>query len=81
MNCKRCYVSVCVLDGKIYAMGGHDGDERHTSTEVYCPKTNQWTLLADMTDKRSDADAVQIGGKIYVLGLFAKSSYDNEQKL
>lgn len=68
MHCKRCYVSVCVLDDKIYAMGGHDGDRRLTSTEVYCPKTNQWTLLANMTVERSNADAAQIGGKIYIFG-------------
>ena len=25
MSCKRCYVSTAVMDGQIYALGGHDG--------------------------------------------------------
>lgn len=73
MHFRRCYVSVCVLNNKIYAMGGHDGHSRLRSTEVYCPETNQWTLLANMAIRRSDADAAQIDGKIYIFGVFLKT--------
>lgn len=68
MHHRRCYVSVCELDGKIYAIGGHDGHNRLRAAEVYCPETNQWSLLASMTVKRSDADACVVDRKIYILG-------------
>lgn len=51
-------------------MGGHDGHNRLKSLEVYVPEKNQWTLLANMSVKRSDADACTINGKIYIIGLF-----------
>lgn len=68
MHCRRCYVSVCVFDGKIYAIGGHDGQNRLRSAEVFTPETNQWTLLAEMSVSRSDASTCVVDGKIYVLG-------------
>lgn len=68
MHHRRCYVSVCVLNGNIYAIGGHDGHSRLRTVEVYCPKTNQWTLLESMDTRRSDADACVVDGQIYVLG-------------
>lgn len=52
-------------------MGGHDGHSRLRATEVYCPETNQWTLLANMMVRRSDADASEVDGKIYIFGLFS----------
>lgn len=68
MHYRRCYVSLCVFNGKIYALGGHDSHNRLRSAEVYCPKTNQWTLLENMTIRRSDADACELDGKIYIFG-------------
>lgn len=70
MHHRRCYVSVCVLNGKIYVMGGHDGHSRLHSLEMYCPETNQWTLLCNMKQRRSDADACELNGKIYIVGLY-----------
>lgn len=52
-------------------MGGHDGHSRLRATEVYCPEKNQWTLLANMMVRRSDADASEVDGKIYIFGLFS----------
>lgn len=69
MHFRRCYVSVCVANGKIYAMGGYDGHLRLKSTEVYSPETNQWTLLTNMNIRRSDADACSLNDKIYITGL------------
>lgn len=68
MHCRRCYVSVAVLDGIIYALGGYDGLNRLNSAERYDPKTNQWTMIPPMKTQRSDAHACALGGKIYITG-------------
>ncbi|EEC14549.1 conserved hypothetical protein [Ixodes scapularis] len=57
MHYARCYVSVAVLHGSLYAMGGYDGERRTATTERYDPAENQWTLVADMHEARSDACA------------------------
>jgi len=57
-----CYVSVAVLDKKIYAMGGFEGHNRQRSAERYDPTTNQWSLIEPMTQQRSDASATTLDG-------------------
>lgn len=68
MNTRRCYVSVTVLAGMIFAMGGYDGHNRQSTAEKYDPATNQWTLLPNMNVARSDADATTLNGRIYITG-------------
>lgn len=56
----RCYVSVAVLDGCIYAMGGYDGHVRQNTAERYTPRSNQWSLITPMNHQRSDASATTL---------------------
>lgn len=42
---------VCVL-GKVYAVGGHDGNEHLESMEVFDPLTNKWMMKASMNTRR-----------------------------
>lgn len=53
----RCYVSVALLNGIIFAMGGFDGHQRLLSAEKYNFERNQWTMVASMNSQRSDACA------------------------
>jgi len=46
------YVSVCVCLGKLYAVGGHDGNEHLKSGEVFDPVTNKWQSIAPMSKLR-----------------------------
>ena len=39
---------VGVLDGHLYAVGGHDGPLVRKSVEMYDPELNEWTPVADM---------------------------------
>ncbi|KAM9838198.1 kelch-like protein 10 [Aulostomus maculatus] len=72
----RCYVSVTVLHGLIYAMGGFDGvTTRLRTAEHYNDKTNQWTLIAPMRHRRSDASCTTFNGKIYICGGFTGTEY------
>ncbi len=42
------------LGGKIYAMGGYDGNNRLKSMEVFDPSTNQWANGQDMSTARGE---------------------------
>ena len=60
-----------VIDTKIYCIGGfHYGNEMEFSRsfEVYCQRTNKWTLLPEIPDYRPDFCACSFMGKIYVFG-------------
>jgi len=46
---------VGVLDGVLYAVGGHDGPLVRKSVECYCPETRLWTSTADMHTCRRNA--------------------------
>ena len=37
-----------MLDGVLYAVGGHDGPLVRKSVEMYSPDTNSWAQVADM---------------------------------
>jgi len=68
---RRCYVGTALLDGRIVAVGGHDGRVRHRSVEEYDPGTNQWNLLPSLNSPRSDLAVVNYQGKIYAIGGFS----------
>lgn len=44
----RNSVSIGVMDGVIYAIGGIDGSEKLKSVEVYRPSDGVWSFIADM---------------------------------
>ena len=46
---------VGVVDGLLYAVGGHDGPLVRNSIEMYSPDTNSWIQLADMHSCRRNA--------------------------
>uniref|UniRef100_A0A8C5DEW5 Reverse transcriptase domain-containing protein n=1 Tax=Gouania willdenowi TaxID=441366 RepID=A0A8C5DEW5_GOUWI len=65
---RRC-VSVAVLKGYIYAMGGYRDDYTSLRTaERYQPDINQWTFIASMNEERRDASCTTLNNKIYICG-------------
>lgn len=69
MNECRCHLSgVCHSDGRIYALGGHNGQQRLRSGEWFDWKSNQWHPIALMTIARSDASACSHENKIFIAG-------------
>ncbi len=57
-------------DGRIYVFGGGTGDNHdYTTTYIYAPATNRWTLGTPMPVAREGAQAVTLpDGRIAVLG-------------
>lgn len=59
---------VGVLEGILYAVGGHDGPLVRKSVEAYDPAKNRWTPVSDMAMCRRNAGVVAMNGLLYVVG-------------
>jgi len=74
MPTARQQLSVCTVNGKIYAIGGCAWDNianvwRFFSTvEEYDPNTNTWTKKADMSKARHELSTSVVNGRIYAIG-------------
>ena len=55
MTCRRSGAGVGVLNGYLYAIGGHDGPLVRRSVEKYEPLSKSWTPVADMALCRRNA--------------------------
>ena len=58
MSVRRSGAGVGVLDGILYAVGGHDGPLVRKSVEAYNPETETWTQVADMAFCRRNAGKI-----------------------
>lgn len=48
MNVKRSRVALSANMGKLWAIGGYDGESNLSTVEVYDPETDSWTFVASM---------------------------------
>ncbi|XP_078580773.1 kelch-like protein 18 [Branchiostoma floridae x Branchiostoma japonicum] len=64
----RSRVGVAVLAGKLYAIGGYDGEVRLSTVEEFDAETGKWSLTTGMNSKRSALGAATLVGKLYVCG-------------
>jgi N-acetylneuraminic acid mutarotase len=68
------HAAAVALNGKIYVFGGFVGRpgtkvwQPIPSAMLYDPETDSWKELAPMPTPRGSAQAVAVGGKIYVIG-------------
>jgi N-acetylneuraminic acid mutarotase len=71
----RWELSTCVVDGKIYAIGGAGPVyQALRSVEVYDPATDTWTTKSEMPTARQGLSTSVVNGKIYAIGGGASSS-------
>jgi N-acetylneuraminic acid mutarotase len=70
MNEPRASFAAAVSEGKIYVMGGLNGQYgAYSSTaEVYDPVANQWAPLPNMNSNRTYGMAQAFEGKVYIFG-------------
>lgn len=64
----RWELSTCVVDGKIYAIGGASFYQPLRTVEVYCPATDTWTTKSDMPTARQGLSTSVVNEKIYAIG-------------
>jgi N-acetylneuraminic acid mutarotase len=70
------HIMLAPYDGKIYVFGGFDhlGNDPYvawhpiSNSWAYDPATDTWKALAPMPTPRGAGQAVEVGGKIYVIG-------------
>ena len=68
MPTARGALGVAVYQGRLYAIGGYDGENNPAIVEVYDPKTNTWSSAAPMPTPRDHLAVVTAGSKIYAIG-------------
>jgi N-acetylneuraminic acid mutarotase len=69
MPTARNVLSTCVVDGKLYAIGGALGATTSlSSVEEYDPATNKWTRGANLPEATCGLSTSVIDGKIYAIG-------------
>uniref|UniRef100_G1LET7 BTB domain-containing protein n=1 Tax=Ailuropoda melanoleuca TaxID=9646 RepID=G1LET7_AILME len=62
------FLGVTVLEGPIYAVGGHDGWSYLNTVERWDPQSQQWTFVASMSIARSTVGVAALNGKLYSVG-------------
>ncbi len=68
MPTARGALGVTVYQGRLYAIGGYDGDNNSAAVEVFDPQTNIWTSVAAMPTARDHLAVVTASDKIYAIG-------------
>jgi N-acetylneuraminic acid mutarotase len=69
MPTARMLLGTCMLDGKIYAIGGGPAPHLGSSAvEEYDPETDTWTTKAPMPTPRAGLGVSAVNGKIYAIG-------------
>ena len=68
MSTGRSYVGVCVMGGRLYAVGGFDGGSCLSSMERYNEGEDKWELVASMSSKRFGVGVGVMGGRLYAVG-------------
>ena len=69
MNARRSVLSVCSVNGVIYAIGGSMSAYTSTSTvEAYYPTEDSWTIKAALPQKLCGSTASAVNNRIYVIG-------------
>ena len=58
MHVCRGGVGLAALGGYLFAIGGHDGKCYLQTAEMYCPRLNQWSMVASMKTSRAGAGVV-----------------------
>ena len=68
LRSRRRHVGVACLAGKLYAVGGHDGNQHLNSVECYDPKVGKWEYVQPMKTLRRGIAVGVLGGPMYAVG-------------
>ena len=72
---RRSRLALVLYKGELYAIGGTDISEPHSSVEKFSPTTNSWSKVASMNSARRGCSAVVTALGILVLGGYSGSVY------
>lgn len=75
MSTPRGALALAVVNGRILAIGGYNGDTNLAAVEEYDPQTDRWTSKASLPAPRDHLAAAADGRYIYAIGGRLKGSY------
>jgi predicted secreted protein/N-acetylneuraminic acid mutarotase len=68
MPTARVFTGGCVLDGKIYVIGGAPSQSATSAVDMYDPIADTWTRMANMPSARCYHATCTFDGDVYVFG-------------
>ncbi len=68
MPTARGALGVAVHQGRLYAVGGYDGEQNSGATEIYNPETDTWSTAAPLSAPRDHLAVAAAGSAIYAIG-------------
>lgn len=71
----RGALALAVVNGRLLAIGGYNGDSNVSAVEEYDPQTDRWTAKAPLPDPRDHLTAATDGRFVYAIGGRLNGSY------
>ncbi|MGH7164577.1 MAG: Kelch repeat-containing protein [Nitrospiraceae bacterium] len=68
MPTPRGALAVAEYEGKLFAIGGYDGDGNSAAVEVYDPGSNSWSARSPLPTPRDHLAAAAVGQRLYAIG-------------
>ena len=65
---RKNWFGACMLDGKLYTVGGRNSGGPISRVDVYDAKSNTWERKADMPTSRMNVEVAAIEGRLYAVG-------------
>lgn len=62
---------VVVFNDQLYVVGGSDGSQSLSSTEIFDLDTQSWVLGPTMTTPRANVGVAVVGNRLYAVGGFS----------
>ncbi|XP_050016802.1 kelch-like protein 24 [Alexandromys fortis] len=78
LNKGRWHHKMAVLRGKVYVVGGYDGQKRLSCVESYDLFSNQWTEVAPLKEAVSSPAVTSCMKKLFVIGGLDENSYSDK---
>lgn len=66
-NAKFCFTGLCVLGGRVYAVGGFNGSLRVRTVDIYDAAADQWSPCPEMEARRSTLGVAVLGNCVYAV--------------
>ena len=71
----RSSLGVGILDGFLFAVGGYNGQMTVNTVERFNPRTQEWSMITEMSTERSMLGVTSLNGELYAVGMFYRVTF------
>lgn len=71
----RSSLGISILDGFLFAVGGYNGQTTVNTVERFSPRTQEWSMITDMSTERSMLGVTSLNGELYAVGMFYRVTF------